>query len=62
MFKRLKSRTNLTGLAIAVLGVVEMNAPMIQELLGKWYGLTYIGIGVAMVILREITTKPVTEK
>jgi len=62
MFSRLKSKTNLVGIAIAILGVVEMNAPLLQEILGKWYGLTYIGIGITMVILREVTKVPVTEK
>jgi hypothetical protein len=62
MNPRLKSKTNLTAIAIAVLGVVETNAPMLRDLLGEWYGLTYVGIGVAMVILREVTKTPVTEK
>jgi len=62
MIQRLKSRTNLTAIAIGIVGVIETNAPMLQELLGKWYGLTFIGIAVLMVILREITTEPVTEK
>ena len=62
MLSRLKSRTNLTAIAIGVVGAIEMNAPMLQGILGEWYGLTYVGIAVTMVILREITTEPVTEK
>ena len=59
---QLKSKTNWAGVAVACLGIVEMNAPLIQEMLGQWYGLTYIGIGVAMVVLRNLTTTPVSEK
>lgn len=59
MKPRIKSKTNWVGVLIAVLGIVEVNALMLQDLLGQWYGLTYIGIGVAMVVLREMTTEPV---
>ena len=59
MKSQIKSRTNWAGVLVMALGVVETNAPMLRDLLGDWYGLTYIGIGVAMVILRQVTTGPV---
>lgn len=62
MNPRLKSKTNLAGLAIAAMGVLETNAPMLREMLGSYYGLTYIAIGIIMVVLREVTTEPVAEK
>jgi len=62
LLKRFKSRTNITALVIGVLGVIEANIHMLQDLLGKWYGLTFVVVAVIMMILREITTEPVTEK
>jgi len=61
--QRLKSKTNLMGMAIAALGVVQANFPQIQASLGDKAGFAYIGIGiVTMVIMRELTTQPVGEK
>ena len=59
MKSQIRSKTNWAGVLVIALGVVETNAPMLRDLLGEWYGLTYIGIGVAMVILRQVTTGPV---
>ena len=60
--QRLKSKTNLMGMAIAALGVVQANFPQIQSALGDNAGFAYVGIGVIMVIMRELTTQPVGEK
>ena len=62
MRQRLKSWTNRSGVLLAMLGVVQTNFPQIQAQLGDYAGFTYIGIGVLMVILRERTVKPITEK
>ena len=59
MKPQMKSKTNLAGVLVAMLGVVETNAPMLRDMLGDWYGLTYILIGVVMVGLRQVTTEPV---
>ena len=59
MKPQMKSKTNLAGVLVAMLGVVETNAPMLRDMLGDWYGLTYILIGVAMVGLRQVTKEPV---
>ena len=56
---RIKSRTNQAALVIALLGVLETNMGMMRELLGDYYGLTYVLIGAIMVILREVTKEPV---
>jgi len=59
---RLKSKTNWTALAIAALGVVDMNYPLLKSWLGDWYGVSYIAIGIAMAVLREFTKEPVRDK
>lgn len=59
---RLKSKTNWTALAITILGVVDMNYPLLKSLLGDWYGLSYIAIGVTMAVLREFTKESVRDK
>jgi len=56
---RLKSKTNMFAMAITVLGAIETNAPMLRDYLGVYYGLTYVGIGVAIAVLREVTSDPV---
>lgn len=58
---RVKSKTNWTAIAIAALGVVEMNYPLLKSLLGDWYGVSFIAIGVAMALLREFTKEPVRD-
>ena len=59
MKSRLKSKTHWTAMAVTALGAVETNAPMLREYLGDWYGLTYVGIGITMAVLREVTSEPV---
>lgn len=59
---RLKSKTNWTALGIAVLGVIEINYSLLKPLLGDWYGLSFIGVSVAMAVLREFTKEPVRDK
>lgn len=59
MKARWKSKTNLFGAAILALGVVQSNFPQIQDQLGNKAGFVYIGIGVLIVILRELTSEPV---
>lgn len=56
---RHKSKTNLTALAIAVIGVIEMNAPLLRPLLGDYYGVAFIAISIIMVVLREYTKEPI---
>lgn len=58
---RVKSKTNWTALAITLLGVVEMNYPLLKDLLGDWYGVSFIAVGVAMALLREFTKEPVRD-
>jgi len=57
-----KSKTNWTALLIGVLGIIELNAPLIKPMLGDYYGASYIGISILMFILRQVTTNAVGEK
>lgn len=59
---QLKSKTNWYGAAILCLGIVEANASLIQEHLGSYYGYFLMSLGIGSIILRQFTTKPVSEK
>ena len=58
----LKSRTVNVALIIAMLGVLEVNFPLLQPLLGDNYSLIFIPYAMLMVYLRSITTQPIEEK
>lgn len=59
MKKRHLSKTNWFGTAVLVLGMVQSELPKVSELLGKYDGVAYIFIGVAIIVLRELTKEPV---
>ena len=50
------NRTRLIGAAIAILGLIEMYVHEIVPPGGQPW--TYVGIGIAMIILRQITDTP----
>ena len=54
------NRTRIIGAAIAILGLVEAYAHEIVPV--EWQPWTYVGIGIAMIILRQITTTPPGER
>ena len=56
---RLKSKTNWVALLIGIFGILQTNIPMLQDMLGKYYGVSYMVIAVVMFALREVTTGPV---
>ena len=58
----LKSKTVNTALIIALLGVLEMNFQYLQEMLGQYYGLSWIVFSMLMVTLRSVTTVPINQK
>lgn len=62
VLKQAKSKTNWYGVIVLCLGIVEANASLIQQHLGEYYGLFLMAIGIGTVILRQFTTKPVSEK
>lgn len=58
ILKRFKSWTNWLAILVAVSG----NLPLVEDMLGEYYGVTSLVIAVLIVIMREKTTKPVSEK
>ena len=60
--QRFKSLTYWLGLAAGVIGVVQVNMPMISDYLGDKTGLVNRGLMVAIFLVRELTTKPLSEK
>lgn len=62
LFKRLKSKTHIFSTIVGLLGILEVNYGLLREMLGEHYGWSYIVIMAIGYILREITTKPVSDK
>jgi len=60
--QRFKSNTYWLGLAAGTLGVVQVNFPMVADYLGDKAGLVNIGLMIAIFLVRELTTKPLSEK
>ena len=60
--QRFKSLTYWLGLTAGILGVVQVNMPMVAEYLGDKAGLVNIGLMIAIFLVRELTTKPLSEK
>ena len=52
------SKTIDFGTLILAMGVVEQNLPLIREQLGDYYGFIVMGIGIGVIVLRKMTTKP----
>jgi len=57
-----KSKTINVSILIGILGMLEMNLPMVKEQLGDYYGWIFIGISAIGIVLRKLTTKPLSEK
>ena len=55
----IRSKTLNAAAVIAVLGVVELNMPLLRDNLGEWYGVSYIVIGAIMAWLRFKTSEGV---
>ena len=60
--QRAKSKTYYFGLAIMVLGYAEANFSVIQNLFGTNAGYVNCGIGLAILVLRELTKTPLNQK
>jgi len=53
------SKTIQFNIAIAIVAMVQMNLPIVQEQLGNHYGWVLMGISAIGIILRAITTKKI---
>jgi uncharacterized protein YjeT (DUF2065 family) len=61
--KMRKSKTMWFALALVVLGIVYDNFNYVQNIIDpRFYGVTYIAIGVVVAVLRFFTVKPLDEK
>lgn len=59
----LKSKTMWFAAALAVLGVLELQAALVRDLVGaENFGLVMLGISVASALLRIVTTQALSEK
>jgi len=58
-----KSKTIWFALALVVLGFVADNFNYVQNIIDpRFYGVSYIAIGVIVAVLRFVTTQPLGEK
>ena len=61
--KMQKSKTMWFALALVVLGIVYDNFSYVQNIIDpRYYGVTYIAIGVVVAVLRFLTVKPLGDK
>lgn len=60
--KRLKSKTYQLSLLMGFMGIVEMNFHLLQEILGQYYGVTYIAAMFLFMLVREMTNSAISEK
>lgn len=63
ILKRLKSRTYWLGVGVMALGYMEAYGDQLGPILPPEYrGYATLAIGAAIMILRELTNKPIKEK
>ena len=60
--QRAKSWTYWLGLSVGVLGLIQANFPLISDFLGDKAGIVNMGIMVSIFVVRELTTKPLSDK
>ena len=59
----MRSRTMWLAIAVAILGAAYENFSYVQNILDpRWYGVLLMGIGIAVAVLRVLTTLPLDEK
>ena len=58
-----KSKTMWFALALVILGFVADNFNYVQNIIDpRYYGISYIIIGVVVAVLRFVTTQPIRDK
>ena len=59
----LKSKTMLFAVALAVLGAVQASTDVFAQFLSpQLYGIFTVVVGVAVAVLRVVTTQPLSDK
>lgn len=57
------SKTMWLALGVAILGAAYDNFSYVQNILDpRWYGVLLVAIGIAVAVLRVLTTLPLDEK
>ena len=63
MRSAMRSKTIWLGLLLVILGALYDNFSYLQDIIHpQWYGIILVTIGVAVAILRFITTMPLEDK
>jgi len=62
ILKHLKSRTQLFNLAVAALGIIELNMHLLRDNFGDSYGFAFICVSIVAMVLRTVTTEPIDAK
>lgn len=58
-----RSKTMLFALALEILGVIQLNADFLSTVMTpKQFGWVMLAIGIAVKILRMVTTQPLSDK
>lgn len=60
--QQLKSKTNHLGTALFGLVFLQANFPRLESYLQEYSNIVFIALGLSIIVLRQITTKPVSEK
>lgn len=60
--KRLKSKTYWLAIALSALTVAQEQLPALKDVLQDNYSLVMFAVAVAIAVLREVTTKPLSDK
>lgn len=59
----LKSKTHNFGAILGIFGALQQFLPTVREFIPiDQYGTIFIIVGVIVIVLRNITTKPISEK
>lgn len=57
-----KSKTMIFNILIGILGIVELNMGLFQAALGDYYGIIFMLVAMINVVLRIVTTTPMSDK
>lgn len=60
--QRAYSKTYWLGLAVLLLGYLQQNFSLIDSYLGEYKNAVYFVIGILILIMRELTKEPLSEK
>ena len=56
------SRTVDFAFLLGLFGLIQTQLPQLQDMLGKWYGLTYVIVAVIVYLLWYVTNGPLGAK